>query len=112
MHHQPKLTCSLTALKHQKSVTLTLDANKKVIGRTGVHQSISQSVKQKYLAWRELEAIRYSLESTKQTLKSKTIFWYIPNYTTSVTVKKVATKHIYTVQQYICLTLALQTVYI
>ena len=42
--------------------------------------------------WRELEAIRYPLESTKHKLQYKTIFWYTDNCGTSVIVKKGSNK--------------------
>ena len=53
--------------------------------------------KTKSSTWRELEAIRYSLEITKHKFQSKIIFWYTDNYATSVIVKKVSTKRIYTI---------------
>ena len=52
------------------------------------HKNFSVVEKTKSSTWRELAAIRYSLESTKYTFQSKTIFWYTDNYATSVTVKK------------------------
>ena len=58
------------------------------------YKNFSVIEKTKISTWRELEAIRYSLESRKHKLKSKTIFWYTDNCATSV-----ATKHIYTIYQ-------------
>ena len=48
--------------------------------------------KTKSSTWRELEAI-----ITKHKFQSNVIFWYTDNYATSVIVKKVSTKHIYTI---------------
>ena len=58
------------------------------------YKNFSIIEKTKSSIWRELEAIRYSLEykSTKHTFKFKTIFWYTDNYATSVIVKKGSNK--------------------
>ena len=56
------------------------------------YKNFSETEKSKSSTWRELEAIRYSLNSSKVTLQNKTVFWYTDNYACSLIANKGSNK--------------------
>ena len=56
------------------------------------YKNFSDKEKSLSSTWRELEAIRYSLNCSKEKFKNKIIFWYTDNYACSLIVRKGSTK--------------------
>ena len=52
------------------------------------YKSFSDQEKFQSSTWRELEAIRFSLNSSKNKFENKTIFWYTDNYACSLITRK------------------------
>ena len=56
------------------------------------YKSFSDQEKFQSSTWRELEAIRFSLSSSKNRFENKTIFWYTDNYAYSLITRKGSNK--------------------
>ena len=56
------------------------------------YKSFSNQEKFQSSTWRELEAIRFSLNSSKNKFENKTIFWYTDNYACSLITRKGSNK--------------------
>ena len=56
------------------------------------YKSFSDQEKSQSSTWRELKAIRLSLNSSKNKFENKTIFWYTNNYACSLITKKGSNK--------------------
>ena len=56
------------------------------------NKRFSDQEKPQNSTWRELEAIRFSLDSSKNKFKNKTIFWYTDNYACSLITRQGSNK--------------------